>query len=94
MLRVEKVIEYRGECYFGDYPTGFKNWETDWLALYLIGAIDRMYRSFLDGYLELFPQWSYELVVRDMKEDFQNCDFGHYCTGLNIEVNIKQIKKQ
>ena len=23
-----------------------------------------------------------------MKEDFQNCDFGRYCTGLNIEVEF------
>lgn len=50
-----------------------------------------MFSDYLDNLTASNSQWSYSLDVRDMKEDYADCNFGHYCTGLNIEVNIDFI---
>ena len=50
-----------------------------------------VFSDYLDSLTASNPQWSYSLTVRDMKEDYADCNFGRYCTGLNIEVDIDFI---
>lgn len=76
--------------HLGSYATGYQNYATDWKALFFKNLLRNVYQIRCNGIAAINSNVECAgVTVYDIKNDFQDCDHGKWCTEMNLRVTTE-----